>query len=434
MATPHPTSKPTSTPIKHEAREVWMSAILGIGFAYMLSVGAWGTGLTLLALLTLPALMNIIKHRFWPFAVAVTYFGASNAELPVIITRFFDPAPSLLVPWVAPVVLTLIQSSPFLLYRPGSPPVERAVRMAAALLLLTLPGVGWVAWMNPLFVAGVLYPGMGYVGLLLALVLFSTIAGGGIRWKGGNRAIAITCAVTAAIGVAAFMVESGQPQKDGLAGWYPMDTRIEPAQLRDPYAVRKTLPGEILAQMADPALDVGAEVVVFPESVLAPMTPADHMALVPTLVKAQRSGAILLVGETLPLPDDPATGAKRWRNTVRALGAMDKTVDEARLPMPMGNWRLSGGVAARPFASDIVPLQTVSGPKRVAMSICYEDTVIWPHMGLLSWQADVMVSMSNSWATDNTRGDTAQRVSARMLARLAGVPLVQARNTWGKVE
>jgi apolipoprotein N-acyltransferase len=378
--------------------------------------------------------MNLIpRWRWWPLAVAFVYFGAANAELPPIIGKLYDTPPSPLVQLGAPLLLSALQALPFALYRADRSPGERALRMAGSLALLTLPGFGFIAWRNPLLVAGLAFPQLGLLGLAGALGLFAGMAGGGIRrprlWK--DRGIAAVSAVSllaALLAVAALTHDYAHPVQRGMPGWWGMDTFIEPQSKRDPLVITPDVPGDKISALAADALRLGAKVVVFPESVLAPLTPADQIALLDVANRARKAGAVLLVGETIQTSG--AGEALAWRNTVRAFGAMDGTIDQSRVPMPLGNWRLRGGAPAHPFTSDIVEIKTRDGAVAAAFSLCYEDTILWPHLGLLTGRAQVMVSMANAWSTLETRGDATQQLSARLLARLAGVPLVQARNVW----
>lgn len=395
---------------------------------------AWRDGLSTLLLLLLPAVMNLIpRWRWWPLAVAFVYFGAANTELPPIIARLYDTPPSPAVQLGAPLLLSILQALPFAIYRADRSRGERAIRMALALALLTLPGIGFIAWRNPLLIAGMIYPQLGLLGLFAAMGLLASAAGGGIRWPKlwtgrADGVVSATALLCAAIAIGALTHDYLNPVQRGKAGWWGIDTFIEPQARRDPFEIRSEIAGDHISSLASDALRRGAAVVVLPESVLAPLTPADQVAMLDVANHARKVGAVLLVGETIQLPDDD--GALAWRNTVRAFGAMEGTVDESRLPMPLGNWRLRGGVPARPFASDIVQIKTRDGIVAAAMSLCYEDTIIWPHLGLLTGKAQVMVSMANAWSTLETRGDATQQLSAKLLARLAGVPLVQARNVW----
>lgn len=396
-------------------------AALVLGAAWLLGQNAWSSPEATLLLLLLPALMNQVKHRLWPYAVALAYFGSASIELPGVISRFFPEGAGAIAMYGGPLLLTALQSLPFLAYRPDRAPRERAIRMVVALLLLTLPPIGWLAWMNPLLAAGLLFPGIGYAGLVLMLATFAALAAGGDR--AARKWVLMACVplLAAAIGLNQWHRLS---PPESLYQWVGFDTKVEPANQRDPLEVRTVLPGNAIGELSMAMMNDSTEVVVFPESILSPLTPADRVAMSRAVDEAKRRGIVILAGVT------EQSGPDSWRNTMQAFGAQEGVVDESRLPMPMGNWRLSGGVSARPFASDITIIETRRGPYRTAMSICYEDTLIWPHFGLLAGQADAMVSVSNSWATTHTRGRVTQEISAKLLARLAGTPLVRAENRW----
>lgn len=399
----------------------WLIGALVLGAAWLLGVNAWAGPEAVVLLLLLPVLMNQVKHRLWPYAVALAYFGSASIELPGVIARFFPESPGALAMYGAPLLLTALQSLPFLLYRPDRAPRERAARMAVALLLLTLPPIGWLAWMNPLLTAGILFPGIGYAGLVLALVTFAALAAGG---EAGSRKGVLLASVPLLLVAIALNQWNRVSPPENLYQWAGFDTKIEPANQRDPFVVRDVLPGNAINELSLAMMNDSTDVIVFPESILSPLTPADQVAMSRAVAEAERRGVVILAGVV------EQTGPDTWRNTLQAFGAQTGVVDESRIPMPMGNWRLSGGVPARPFASDLTVIDTRRGPYVTAMSICYEDTLIWPHFGLLAGRADVMVSVSNSWATTHTRGRVTQEISAKLLARLAGVPLVRAENRW----
>lgn len=398
-------------------------ATVGLALTIAISIAAWRSPLAIMGVLMLPIIMNMLRFRAWPFLVALAYFGAGNAEIPAITERFFAGA-SLAGELAAAVGLTLLQSLPFWLYRPDATPARRSAQMMAVLVLLAIPPLGMVAWRNPLFVAGLFYPGLGLAGVALALAAFGGLAGGGISFKAGRRIPAVLTGVAVAGAVVAMATAKAPPL---LFTWQAANTQIEPTRTDGPIRILETIPGDRVAAAIEPLLSPATDVIVLPESVLAPLTPADQVAMMPAVERARRLGITVLVGTVVQVGHD------RWRNTVAAYGAMQGTVDESRLPMPVGNWRpgTGTGVAARPFASDLVTIQTRSGPRVAAMSICFEDIVLWPHFGLLTGRADVLVSMGNAWSYTGTRTLTAQTTSAQLLARLAGVHLVRATNTSG---
>lgn len=397
-------------------------AAVALAATWVLGINAWMAPELTILLLGLPWILNQYRWRLWPLAVGLVYFGAANAELSAVISRFHAEEPGLLVRAGAPVLLTIVQSLPFLLYRADRSPANRAIRMSALLVLMALPPLGWLTWRNPLLASGLLFPGWGFLGLAATAGLFAALAAAGTR---EGRKLVFALGLPLVLVSVASMTWAYMHPRPAMSEWIGVDTTLPPPDRRDPNVIREEVPGGVLGEIAPLYFTDFTDVIVFPESVFDPMTLADQVAFSTAVYGAKQRGVVILAGASV------RTGPDSWRNTVQAFGAMDGTVDESRIPMPMGNWRLGGrGVPLRPFASDTIIVETRRGPVTAAMSICYEDTLIWPHAGLLAGKADVMVSVNNAWATAGTRGDRTQTTSAELLARLGGVPLVRAKNTW----
>ena len=398
-------------------------AIVGVAMTAAISYGAWRSAEATIALLALPLLMNLAPWRWWPAVLAFVYFGVGNWDVPVIVDRFFADL-GIGAGIAAGVALAAIQSLPFLLYSPKATPTARACRMTLALLLLTVPPIGLVAWRSPLIVSGLLFPNTGYLGVAAGLALFAAMAGGGFSLRRERRLPAALTVLAALVAVGALIHHANSPAPRTMPGWFGVDTQFSPEHRPGVDVPRGVAVNSMVETLIDPSSPGLTEVLVFPESTFSPMQPVDAMMMNFADERARRAGTTILVGEVVMLEGG------RWRNTIRAYGRTSGTVDESRLPMPMGNWRPGfGGVASRPLASDLLTIETSTGPKTASMSICFEDTVLWPHFGLLSGRADVMVSVANMWAMTDMVPDRTQTISAALIARLAGTPLVRAKNT-----
>lgn len=398
------------------------SALVAIGLSFVIGTMAWKSPVSVCALLAIPLIMNLIGYRWWPFIVAFATAAAGNTDIPGMVGTFFDGS-TILGEVLAFVGMTLAQSLPFLIYRPDAPRMERFIRMMLALLIVTIPPFGLVAWKNPLMAAGLFFPGLGYVGIFVMALLYSLLAAGGVSLKREHRwtlGIGLLCL---AVFIAGAIRYRDLPTLPFYEGWLSLDTQFDPVDLPGDDHIR----GEAVSQLLHYSVVEGIDVVVLPESIFSPMKPVDQVALMPMAYRAEQLGITLLIGSIELDPKNPS----RWRNTIQAFGATKGIVDESRSPMPIGNWRpfTGTGVSARPFGSDLIELITPRGARKAAVSICFEDTVIWPHMGLLTGQADVMVSIANVWALTGTEAEVAHDTSATLLSRLAGVPLVRAKNT-----
>ncbi len=66
--------------------------------------------------------------------------------------------------------------------------------------------------------------------------------------------------------------------------------------------------------------------------------------------------------------------------------------------------------------------------KRMALSICFEDMLWWPHWRLLVDRPDVLVSVDNAWFDADLAVARIQAQSIASVARAAGAPLLRAVN------
>jgi apolipoprotein N-acyltransferase len=398
-------------------------AIPMLALTALLSHMAWQTsnGLILLPLLTL--IMLCLPVRFFPVLVGFVYFFTANWQLKDVFARL-DPDAMWMTGWLAAAGISLVQAVPMCLVRHDRSPAQRFGRVLLGWTISVIPPFGLITWMHPSLLAGLLFPGMGLVGILLVIILMAIPAA---RLGGkdiASRLITAVLCFTIAFSIYAIRESKISPALP-MMDWFAVDTKIPPAGRWSESYIQPKVPGEVVSEAITESLP--AKVLLFPETTFAPMTDADKVSLLSAMYDAKRAGTTVLAGASV------ITGPDSWRNQLVMLQAnLDDPVvlADTRVPMLYGNWRLRGGVPVRPFASDLVQVPTASGTTIAAVSICYEDTLLWPHFGLLTGQADVLLSLGNAWATANTTGDRIQTRSVRLLASMAGVPLVRARNEW----
>jgi len=114
----------------------------------------------------------------------LAYFAAGSRDLPGGAVVFFgDEAPHWwgLGMWLAASVLL---SAPFALCWSRAS-AKRAMGFVVALLVTLVPPLGIVGWLNPLSVAGILFPAGGWVGLALTFALFISLMRQRVLWLAG---------------------------------------------------------------------------------------------------------------------------------------------------------------------------------------------------------------------------------------------------------
>lgn len=388
---------------------IMLAAAAALGAVSFLDTSA------LVLCLVLPTLMVARAWRWWPVAVAAAFFGAATWPLVGVLEQWgvgSGEHVSLLERFGYPMLLAAVLAAPFALLDPAASALGRVARTALALLLLTLPPIGWVAWLNPLVVAGVLFPGAGLLGLALTLALFALLAGK--AWtRDSPRVLRRSLLVVVLLAGSFQLHELQHPGPQHKDGWYAVATsfppRLDPAQHPDRIGAIEEAVSAYLAE--------GARVIVLPESIVPGFSAADELMLNPLHVKAQRAGATVLIGITL----DTAPGA--WRNALYALGKGARgVVAESRIPVPVGNWRLSGGV---PFDGWRGGTTTVAG-ESAHVAICYEEMPLWAYRDVAG--ASVLVTAANHWMLRGNRAQRYPRTTAEAMARLMRLPLVRAVN------
>ncbi|TAN06784.1 MAG: hypothetical protein EPN36_03380 [Rhodanobacteraceae bacterium] len=379
---------------------------------------AWLRADFLVGVLILPFVANYATRRWSTFAMTFGYFGAGNIELPDIVGRFFAH-PNPLVQFVAPLALTALLAAPFLIYAAGARPWVRILTWFAALLVLSVPPVGLFAWHNPLFLAGSLYPHAGLLGIVLTALLLATMAG--LRGRVGPRA-GLLAALMAASGFYAVHYAHfamGTP----AVNWGAVPTNAPPAST--PHAQTERTAAAIRIMHEAIPLS-GFSAFVFPESTIEPYRPVDELMLFEPSNLAAKHHEALVFGAVIE------DGHGGWRDVVMGAGTManqdgtPRILTDARVPMPVGNWHLGlpGGAPLHAFSTD----RGTIGNSPVAWSICYEDTILWPHWFLLTGNPAALVALDDDWVLSGTRAARAQAISAHQLARMAGVLLVDAVN------
>src|SRR5215471_6164714 len=137
------------------------AGVIGILLVYATEVG-------LVISVLVPTLCFLQNRRIHAFLVSFAYYGAASSLIIPGAKSFFGPRTN----WGFPIALwgaaTLLLALPFAALWSKT---RHATQWRAPLAVLASipPPLGIIGWANPLTAAGVLLPGTGWVGLLLAL-------------------------------------------------------------------------------------------------------------------------------------------------------------------------------------------------------------------------------------------------------------------------
>ena len=279
-----------------------------------------------------------------------------------------------------------------------------------ALAATALPPLGVVGWLSPLNAAGMLFPGMGWLGLALAvgamLAMHSVLAGPGRPglFVGASWWMFLF-ALIAAIGANLLASPASTP-----SGWVGVQTHILPSKGN----VLRAIQNNQSIIDAGLAQGKGAKVVIFPEAVLEnwlPGTRQQFAEVVPPgqlwLIGAQvgRSDAVVAVthGAATAIPLTKAAGL--------LLG---------------GDWQPWKKDTLRP--AWVQHIFTVGGT-RIWAALCVEQVQPWTWLEALWLKPGVILAMSNAWwAPPDSATPGIQEASTKAWVRLMGVQVMWAVN------
>jgi hypothetical protein len=374
---------------------------------------AWGhEGLAVLAGLAalVPLLWSLSGSRWWAGAIALAYYLAASRGLPFGAGIFFAESAPLWFSWALWFAAGLVNASPwFLLW--SETPRRKAWTLPAALALTALPPVGFIGWVNPLTAAGVLFPGLGFVGL--ACLVVGLVLAVLRRWP--------AVAILASVAVASNIVALQAKPEPWVSAWSGQDTAF--ARLQTAAAPNFLAEGQRMAQvlMIAGQLQPG-RVLVMPETVLPRVRQVNDFnasMLADLSAQLKAKGSAVLVGAEVVGP------GHQLQNALVALGDESAPLVQ-RVPVPIGMWRpwSAESIAADPLASGV---GLVAG-RKVAYSICYEQLLVFPVLVSLAHSPDVLVGAANNWWARDTSIPTIQGQALDTWGRLFRVPVIRATN------
>ena len=375
---------------------------------------AWGhVGLSWLICLAvaMPLLWSLASSRWWAGVIASAYYLTASRGLPFGAGIFFAESAPLWFSWALWFAAGLVNALPwFLLW--SETQRRKAWTLPAALALTALPPVGFIGWVNPLTAAGVLFPGLGFVGL--ACLVVGLVLAVLRRWP----AVAILASVAVASNIVALQAKT----EPWVSAWSGQDTAF--ARLQTAAAPNFLAEGQRMAQvlMIAGQLQPG-RVLVMPETVLPRVRQVNDFnasMLADLSAQLKAKGSAVLVGAEVVGP------GHQLQNALVALGDESAPLVQ-RVPVPIGMWRpwSAESIAADPLASGV---GLVAG-RKVAYSICYEQLLVFPVLVSLAHSPDVLVGAANDWWARETSIPAIQGQALDAWGRLFGLPVVRATNT-----
>ena len=279
-----------------------------------------------------------------------------------------------------------------------------------ALAATALPPLGVVGWLSPLNAAGILFPGMGWFGLALAvgsmLAMHSVLAGQGRPGLfAGASWWTLLSAVIVGIGANVLVAPAFAP-----LGWVGVQTHIVPSKAN----ILRVIQNNQSIIDAGLAQGKGARVVIFPEAVLENWLPGTRQQF----AEAVPPGQTWLIGAQAG-KSDAVVAVTHGRATAMPLA-------KAAGLLLGGDWQPWKEDTLRPaWAQHAFSLRG----NRVWAALCVEQVQPWTWLEALWLRPTVILAISNAWWTaPGSAAPAIQRASTRAWAHLMAVPVVTAAN------
>jgi hypothetical protein len=299
------------------------------------------------------AALGYYVGALWPISTAAASFFQAASDA---------PNPTLL--WLA---AALLHVAPF------------AILPAKVATLISSFG-----YASPMMAAGLLFPGLGWLGVALTALSSTRL------WP----------LLLAVAGGSNLVYQSPKPPED----WIAINTNF--GLMQSPIDEYRSA-----AHIQGIACRSRHRVIIFPESVIPWWSEGVAIFWEDTIERVRREGKTFLVGTKL--------FGKPYSNVLLARGS-DDAVFHQSIPVPIA----MSGSRFDVFASNT---GTIAG-HRVTALICHEQLLLWSMLRTLAASPDVLIGISNDHWIASTPIPRWKSTALKSIAQIAGVPYLSATN------
>ena len=301
-------------------------------------------------------------------------------------------------------------------------PEKKACGVVLAILASIPPPLGLIGWGNSLIVAGLFFPGTGWLGLTFTLMFYALAA-----W---SRKLRRGLIVLVLLSVPFLYIPAGAEKVDfddvtilGVntsfgrvaSGSGDFDAQYERERMVFQHINEKKRNGDL----------EGADIVVLPETIIGRMNPTTLKRWERFFDPFEEKGTVFVAGAEIP-----SDGGMKYDNTMVSFEAGEKRqAARQRFPVPFSMYLPFSDTGANGYLSSFGEISTmIVKEKTLGFLVCYEQFLTWPFLSLLSQRPDVIVAPSNLWWCKDTSLPGIQAATVRLWARLFGVPVVTCVN------
>ena len=266
-----------------------------------------------------------------------------------------------------------------------------------AMAVSMVPPLAIIGWLHPLAIAGVFFPGLGWIGLGLTVCLLTVLAAGYLRGILAFCTMAFACN-----SMAVFTDPKPAP------AWVGVDTNfsaLSSGGAGDAGRLLATMERVQWIKQFAATIPAG-QVWVLPETVAGVFDILSEYDLAKTEADLRARRARLIVGAEVPQADG------RYKNVLIVLGSADaQEAHDTRFLNLFGRENVG----------------TVAG-LRVAASICYEQLLAYSWLWTMQEKPDVLIAVNNLWWARNTSLPNIMLQNTISFGRLFYVRVVVSRN------
>lgn len=299
------------------------------------------------------------------------------------------------------------------------------VWLMLASVLTTLPPLGWLTPINPLHVAGWLFPGLGFLGVALTLC---TVAAVPSLPLAAARSAKLHLALPALLGIgcwANLVFHSPSPPPGWIAHDAALGAYVDSADnaWKRSEAIATLVERHVQSRpQASPAGSAGSSAIVLPEYA-AGIWREGTAQLMQSAFGARgllRPGMLVLFGAELPQRNGPINALM----VLQPDGALSYL--RSRITLPLVNWHAgTGGFESQPWS---VPHLRVDHVGQVTVGFCWEDLLPWMHYQAMWLRPAAHVSVASLWWAKGTHIERNLRLYVDGLQQLFGVPVLLSVN------
>jgi hypothetical protein len=372
--------------------------------AFAIGAVAWSGHLyTLIVLLLLPLLFAHCTGTATRLVLLFCYYAGSIWPVMQGAAQFFGPTASMhplsiLTLWLVSSAVLTLPWFWIVFFKHKSSELLFPIGICITALLPT--GV-----VNPLTIAGILFPGLAWVGLALTIAIFGTLI----------KHTRYTLIATAMIAAICYVSHPAAPAARG--SWEAHQTQLGGAEI-----TRET-PQQIFKAadfIQSTALQSRATIQVFPEAVVSHWTPIADEFWQDTLTSLRNNHQTIIFGaeQSTRIPG-------QYLNLLLVRGQYTATYQQ-RVPIPYAMWKPWNHTGFPLYYFG--PATLTIGQWKTAPVICYEQLIMAPILISMTQNPDVIVSVANDYWTNDTYIAEIQQAAVTSWSRLFRVPLIIATN------